>query len=48
MLFPEAEVTRSLSNMIKAYSVRYKEEMKKIDVTGREEEIHAKMAEAVI
>ena len=48
MLFPEAEVTRSLSNMIKAYSVRYKEEMKKIDVTDREEEIHAKMAEAVI
>ena len=41
-------MTRSLSNMIKAYSVRYKEEMKKIDVTGREEEIHAKMAEAVI
>ncbi len=48
MLFPEAEVTRSLSNMIKAYSVRYKEELKKIDVAGREEEIHAKMAEAVI
>ncbi len=48
MLFPEAEVTRSLSNMIKAYSVRYKEELKKIDVTDREEEIHAKMAEAVI
>lgn len=41
-------MTRSLSNMIKAYSVRYKEEMKKIDVTRREEEIHAKMAEAVI
>ena len=48
LLFPEAEVTRSLSNMIKAYSVRYKEELKKIDVTGREEEIHAKVAEAVI
>mgnify|MGYP003288666504 CR=1 FL=1 len=48
MLFPEAEVTRSLSNMIKAYSVRYKEEMKKIDVGQREEQIHAKVAEAVL
>ncbi len=48
MLFPEAEVTRSLSNMIKAYSVRYKEEMKKIDVEAREEAIHAKVADAIL
>ena len=48
MLFPEAEVTRSLSNVIKAYTVRYKEEMRKIDVSGREEEIHAKVADAIV
>ncbi len=48
MLFPEAEVTRSLSNMIKAYSVRYKEELRKIDVEEREEAIHAKVAEAML
>ena len=48
MLFPEAEVTRSLSNMIKAYSVRYKEELRKIDVEEREEAIHAKVAEAIL
>ena len=48
MLFPEAEVTRSLSNMIKAYSVRYKEESKKIDVAKREEEIHSKVADAIV
>ena len=47
MLFPEAEVTRSLSNMIKAYSVRYKEEMRVVDVTEREEVIQAKVAEAL-
>ena len=41
-------MTRSLSNMIKAYSVRYKEEKKKIDVGQREEQIHAKVAEAVL
>jgi flagellar assembly protein FliH len=29
LLFPEAEVTRSLSNVIKAYSIRYEEETKK-------------------
>ena len=48
MLFPEAEVTKSLSNMIKAYTVRYKEEMRKIDISGREEEIHAKVADAIV
>jgi len=37
-----------LSNMIKAYSVRYKEELRKIDVEEREEAIHAKVAEAVL
>ena len=41
-------MTRSLSNMIKAYTVRYKEEMRKIDVSGREEEIHAKVADAIV
>ena len=46
MLFPEAEVTRSLSNMIKAYTVRYKEEMRVIDIENREETIHARIAEA--
>ena len=34
--------------MIKAYSVRYKEETKKIDVAKREEEIHSKVAEAIV
>lgn len=48
MLFPEAEVTRSLSNMIKAYSVRYKEEMKKIDVSAKEDEIHSKVADSIL
>ena len=37
-----------MSNMIKAYSVRYKEEIRKVDISGREEEIHAKVADAVI
>ena len=41
-------MTRSLSNVIKAYTVRYKEEMRKIDVSGREEEIHAKVADAIV
>ena len=40
-------MTRSLSNMIKAYSVRYKEEMRVVDVTEREEAIHAKVAEVL-
>ncbi len=48
MLFPEAEVTRSLSNMIKAYSVRYKEELKKIDVSAKEEEIHSRVADSIL
>ncbi len=48
MLFPEAEVTRSLSNMIKAYSVRYKEEMKKIDVSAKEDEIHSRVADSIL
>ena len=48
MLFPEAEVTRSLSNMIKAYSVRYKEELRKVEVEEREEAIHAKVADAIL
>ena len=47
LLFPEAEVTKSLSNMIKAYSVRYKEELRVVDVEEREEAIHARAAEAV-
>ena len=37
-----------MSNMIKAYSVRYKEESKKIDVAKREEEIHSKVADAIV
>ncbi len=41
-------MTKSLSNMIKAYTVRYKEEMRKIDISGREEEIHAKVADAIV
>ena len=41
-------MTRSLSNVIKAYTVRYKEEMRKIDISGREEEIHAKVADAIV
>lgn len=48
MLFPEAEVTKSLSNMIKAYSVRYKEELKKIDIEAKEEELHARVADAIL
>ncbi len=36
-----------MSNMIKAYSVRYKEEMRVVDVTEREEVIQAKVAEAL-
>ncbi len=48
MLFPEAEVTRSLSNMIKAYSVRYKEELKKIDIAAKEEAIHCRIAEDIL
>ena len=48
MLFPEAEVTRSLSNMIKAYTVRYKEELKKIDVSAKEDEIHARVADSIL
>ncbi len=48
LLFPEAEVTRSLSNVIKAYTVRYKEEQKLIDVGEREEAIHAKVAESIL
>lgn len=47
MLFPEAEVTRSLSNVIKAYSVRYKEERKMIDIEKQEEAIQARVDEAV-
>lgn len=41
MLSPEAEVTKSLSNMIKAYSVRYKEEKRVVDVAERAEAINA-------
>jgi len=48
LLFPEAEVTRSLSNMIKAYSVRYKEEIKKIDVSAKEDEIHSRVADSIL
>ena len=48
LLFPEVEVTRSLSNMIKAYSVRYKEEMRVVDVTEKEEKIHSKIADAIL
>ena len=48
MLFPEAEVTRSLSNVIKAYTVRYKEEMKKIDVSAKEDEIHSRVADSIL
>ena len=39
-------MTRSLSNMIKAYSVRYKEETRVIDVEEREDAIHARVAQA--
>lgn len=46
MLFPEAEVTKSLSNMIKAYTVRYKEELRVIDIEKQEEAIQAKVEEA--
>jgi len=48
LLFPEAEVTRSLSNVIKAYSVRYKEELRKIDVGAKEEAIHSRIAEDIL
>lgn len=41
-------MTKSLSNMIKAYTVRYKEETKVIDVSEREEAIQAKIAEAAL
>jgi len=37
-------VTRSLSNMIKAYSVRYKEEKKVVDVSERAEALNVLMA----
>ena len=37
-----------MSNMIKAYSVRYKEELKKIDVTAKEDEIHARVADSIL
>ncbi len=40
MLFPEAEVTRSLSNVIKAYSVRYSQEKRVVDVEKRAEAIN--------
>ena len=36
-----------MSNMIKAYTVRYKEEMRVVDVTEREEVIQARVAEAL-
>ena len=41
-------MTRSLSNMIKAYSVRYKEELKKIDVSAKEDEIHSRVADSIL
>ena len=47
MLFPEAEVTKELANMIKGYSVRYKEDKKLVDVAEREEAILLRAAEAV-
>ena len=37
-----------MSNMIKAYSVRYKEEMKKIDVSAKEDEIHSRVADSIL
>ncbi|MDD6036250.1 MAG: FliH/SctL family protein [Lachnospiraceae bacterium] len=40
-------MTKSLSNMIKAYSVRYKEDKKLVDVAEREEAILLRAAEAV-
>ena len=40
LLFPEVEVTRSLSNVIKAYSIRYNDQEKRtLDVEQRAEEI---------
>ena len=40
LLFPEVEVTRSLSNVIKAYSIRYNDQEKRtLDVAQRAEEI---------
>lgn len=44
LLFPGAEVTKSLSNMIKAYSIRYKEEKKLVDVSERAEALDALLA----
>ena len=40
LLFPEVEVTRSLSNVIKAYSIRYNDQEKRtLDVEQRAKEI---------
>lgn len=44
LLFPGAEVTKSLSNMIKAYSIRYKEEKRLVDVSERAEALDALLA----
>lgn len=38
LLFPEAEVTISLSNLIKAYHIRYTNEKKKIDLNEQAQE----------
>ncbi len=37
-----------MSNMIKAYSVRYKEELKKIDVSAKEDELHSRVADSIL
>ena len=37
-----------MSNMIKAYAVRYKEELRKIDVGAKEEAIHSRIAEDIL
>ena len=37
-----------MSNMIKAYSIRYKEEVKKIDVSAKEGEIHSRVADSIL
>ena len=37
-----------MSNMIKAYTVRYKEEVKKIDVSAKEDEIHSRVADSIL
>ena len=37
-----------MSNMIKAYSVRYKEELRKIDVGAKEEAIHQRIADDIL